>query len=237
MTKSPGLSSDIDFIKEFEELRLKQKILIESLNKNHKSKEKDLLFEISSKLDFIVKIFQDSDDTDFNEKEFLETHFKEVSSKLDKISSSFEERFSKLEESIKNLNENTVNDSNAISEKREKIDSELETIEKDSLDSSELETTKQESPNVSPTMYSSENKTEETVVEKSEKKTESKDSLPPPVAPPQKASEEVEEKNSEKKEESKDSLPPPPDFSINEDKVEQLAKDSSNHEKKKGWFS
>lgn len=84
MAKNTTLSSDVDFIKEFEELKLKQKLLIDSLNKKNITQQNQLFLEINAKLDFLVKIFKDANEADSKaEEEKLEAHFKEV---LDKIS-------------------------------------------------------------------------------------------------------------------------------------------------------
>ena len=107
MAKITSISSDLDFIKEFEELKLKQKLLIDSLNKKNGSQQNQLFLEINSKLDFLVKIFKDANDTDSKaEEEKLQIHFKEVLDKIDLVQKSFDEKFTKLEENNKSINNN-----------------------------------------------------------------------------------------------------------------------------------
>ena len=84
MTKKESLSSDIDLIKEFEELKLKQRLLIESLKKKTESQNVQLHKEINSKLDFLVKIF-------------TEAQKKESAAQEDIYSKQFEELFSKID--------------------------------------------------------------------------------------------------------------------------------------------
>jgi len=55
---TPDMRSNMEFIKEFEELKLKQKILIDSLKKGQQDKKQEALDEMNSKLDFIVTLFQ-----------------------------------------------------------------------------------------------------------------------------------------------------------------------------------
>ena len=58
MVKKEALSSDLRFIKEVEELKIKQKLLIESLKRKNSDEQNKLFLEINSKLDFLVNIFQ-----------------------------------------------------------------------------------------------------------------------------------------------------------------------------------
>lgn len=98
MAKNTSLTSDVDFIKEFEELKLKQKLLIDSLNKKNISQQNELFLEINSKLDFLVKIFKDANDNDSKaEEEKLESHFKLISDKMDLIQKDTNDRLDKLE--------------------------------------------------------------------------------------------------------------------------------------------
>ena len=79
---------------------LKQKILIESLNRTKHSKDKELLVELNSKLDFLVKLFKDSSEGDFDEEDYLKKHFQEVFDRLDKFDQKVEDRLQKVETKI-----------------------------------------------------------------------------------------------------------------------------------------
>jgi len=110
MAKSTTLSSDVDFIKEFEELKLKQKLLIDSLNKKNISQQNQLFLEINSKLDFLVKIFKEANDADNKEEEEkLSSHFKEISDKMDLMQKSILEKIETQEKSISSLKEDILN--------------------------------------------------------------------------------------------------------------------------------
>lgn len=82
MSKSKSLSSDIDFIKEFEELRIKQKLLVESLSRKKKGAEVDLLQQIDAKLEFLVKLFQDTGEDDSHD-EFVKEKFENLNTRLE----------------------------------------------------------------------------------------------------------------------------------------------------------
>ena len=99
-----------DFIKEFEELKLKQKLLIDSLNKKNISQQNQLFLEINSKLDFLVKIFKEANDADNKEEEEkLSSHFKEISDKMDLMQKSILEKIETQEKSISSLKEDILN--------------------------------------------------------------------------------------------------------------------------------
>lgn len=104
MAKSSGLSSDIDVIKEFEELKLKQKLLIESLKRNGETTQNKLFLEINSKLDFLVKIFMEANnptsDENAEEKIDYEAKFKEVLDKVASLGNNFNDRLDKIESKI-----------------------------------------------------------------------------------------------------------------------------------------
>lgn len=100
-----SLSSDIDFIKEFEQLRLRQKLLINSINKNHEDEHNNLLNEIDKKLDFLVKIFQEvkeNDQDDHVEKKIDTIQEKQEADqtalleKLASIEENFNEKFEEI---------------------------------------------------------------------------------------------------------------------------------------------
>lgn len=114
-----SLSSDIDFIKEFEQLRLRQKLLINSINKNHEDEHNNLLNEIDKKLDFLVKIFQEvkeNDQDDHVEKKINGIQEKQEADQtalLEKLASMEEAFNEKLEDISMKLSSSKV--SNSIS--------------------------------------------------------------------------------------------------------------------------
>lgn len=111
MAKTTTISSDIDFIREVEELKLKQKLLVESLKKKNSNEQNQLFLEINSKLDFLVKIFSEANkhDEEENEEEKIdfETKFSEVDDKIDKVSKNLGERFDTIEKLLKEIKVNT----------------------------------------------------------------------------------------------------------------------------------
>jgi len=86
MVQKAGLINDIDFIKNFEELKLKQRLLIETLKNKGENKESILLHEVNSKLDFLVKLFKEAQGVDDEE-----SHFLQVNEKIDALSNKFEQ--------------------------------------------------------------------------------------------------------------------------------------------------
>lgn len=117
MVKSTTLSNDLNFIKEFEELRLKQKLLVESLSKKNSSDMNQYLVDINSKLDFLVKIFKEANSNDLAEEET--TQFNE------EVKSNFKNIIDKIESIDKNFNDKFENMDKRLS----KFDSELEKTE------------------------------------------------------------------------------------------------------------
>lgn len=116
MTKKDSLSSDIALVKEFEELKLKQRLLIESLKKKMKSEERELLKEIASKLDFLVKIFTEAqkEEKETNEDPYLK-NFQELTQKIEALDSKFEEVLNKKEEEIKKVETTSQKKENYLS--------------------------------------------------------------------------------------------------------------------------
>ncbi len=102
MVKNSSMGSDIDFVKEFEELKLKQRLLIETLSKKNKTDRNSLLMEISSKLDFLVKIFKEATESE-NDTEHLDSKFKELDDKVSALSTEISTRFDELEEKLSKL--------------------------------------------------------------------------------------------------------------------------------------
>jgi len=105
MVKASELSSDISVIKEFEELKLKQKLLIESLKNNTDSNQNKLFLEINSKLDFLVKIFTEANQADNDEEEKVDfnSKFNEILESVSSFSQETKDSFSKLDERIAKL--------------------------------------------------------------------------------------------------------------------------------------
>ncbi len=100
MSKEESLSKDLNFVKEFEELKLKQKILIEALNSKNKTEMNQFLLDINSKLDFLVKIFKES-----QEAEEEDTFQDDIIKKADDIINKFEELDKKLDEKFEAFEE------------------------------------------------------------------------------------------------------------------------------------
>jgi methyl-accepting chemotaxis protein len=90
MAKNESLSSDIELIKEIEELKLKQKLLIETLKKKNSTELTRLFSEVNSKLDFLVKIFKEANENSESEDE-IATKLNEIDDKIDKVKSMVEE--------------------------------------------------------------------------------------------------------------------------------------------------
>lgn len=106
MVKTTSLSEDINFVKEFEELRLKQKLLIESLNKKNSSQLNGYLLDINSKLDFLVKIFKEVNihEGENDTTTLITSKFLELTEKVENIDKNFNEKISLIEETLNNLN-------------------------------------------------------------------------------------------------------------------------------------
>ncbi len=106
MDKS-SLSRDVDFIKEFEQLKIKQKLLIESLSKKNKDELTNFLFEINSKLDFLVKIFKEANDEnshkDETEGNSIEDKVSSLEEKLTSIDTALNEKMDLLLEKVTSL--------------------------------------------------------------------------------------------------------------------------------------
>lgn len=99
MASKDTLSADLDLVKEIEQLRIKQRLLIDSLNRKYKHDKDKQLADLSSKLDFIVEIFKDASEQD-EKKEHEENP---VLTKLDEFFTNFETRFDELERKVSRL--------------------------------------------------------------------------------------------------------------------------------------
>lgn len=102
MVKHTSLSSDLDLIKELEELRIKQKLLVESLGKKKLSKDDELLINLDAKIDFLVKIFQESSSPEESEDESGENSHSKIMEKLNSIEENLNQKFEELSEKLLN---------------------------------------------------------------------------------------------------------------------------------------
>jgi len=106
MDKNQSLCNDLDFIKEFEELKLKQKLLIETLNSKNKTEMNSFLLEINSKLDFLVKIFKESQEQEQEDtsQDVILNKIEEMNSKIDNLTTSFESKLDLVNEDFIKIN-------------------------------------------------------------------------------------------------------------------------------------
>lgn len=141
MTNKTSLNLDVDFIKNFEELKLKQRILIETLKNKEKNKEEVLISEINSKLDFLVNLFKDAEGND--EDDF---QFDKLNKRLDEMEKKIEKSIEKVFEKINLINPKSITeiDSSSKLNFEKKIESE---ILKDNLDSESVNSDKFEKLN------------------------------------------------------------------------------------------
>ena len=106
MVKIDSISNDLNLVKEFEELKLKQKLLIEALNSKSKTEMNQFLLDINAKLDFLVKIFKESQKVD--EEETTEDEIKKsidsVLEKFDLVDKKIDEKFDLMENKFEDLN-------------------------------------------------------------------------------------------------------------------------------------
>lgn len=102
MAKSTSLSSDIDFIKEFEELRIKQRLLIDNLKRKSSAEHEKILIELNSKLDFLVKIFKEANESE-QDTDHLDQKFKELSDKIEEIEKKAESRQKEILDKISKM--------------------------------------------------------------------------------------------------------------------------------------
>lgn len=107
MTKKESLSSDLDLVKELEQLRLKQKLLIDSLKKKENSRVDSSLTEISNKLDFLVSIFKEANSQEGKDEVKIEESINSLSEKVEFIESTFNEKLEHFEKILKKSIQNT----------------------------------------------------------------------------------------------------------------------------------
>lgn len=101
MVKNDSLSSDLDLIKEVEELRLKQKLLVESLKQKQSGELQQALIEIHSKLDFLVKIFKEANSN--SEDEDQESKLISLEEKFTTFEAQSKEQFEELKNSLTDI--------------------------------------------------------------------------------------------------------------------------------------
>lgn len=149
MTKATSLSEDLNFVKEFEELRLKQKLLIDSLNKKNSSQMNTYLLDINSKLDFLVKIFKEANSSQ-DESELttlITSKFVELTEKIEENNKSLEEKFENINEKLGIL-DNKVNKTEGLVEKdleKNDVDKNLPPKPEFKIDSTKIDKIAQES--------------------------------------------------------------------------------------------
>lgn len=102
-----SLSSDIDLIKEFEQVKLKQKLLINSISQKNITFQNQTLDEINKKLDFLVNIFQKADESE--QDDHIEKKIIELSETVNTSFSQLTEKITNVEENYTNLNEKIEN--------------------------------------------------------------------------------------------------------------------------------
>lgn len=123
MVKAESLGSDVDFIKEFEELKIKQRLLIESLKRKSQSEDGKLFLEINAKLDFLVKIFKEANSNDDKKDDInFEEKFNEVFDKFDSLSAKVDESLKTVEElQSKVINDKKILDAKEVVNKIEDV--------------------------------------------------------------------------------------------------------------------
>ena len=99
MVKHESISSDINFIKEFEELKLKQKLLVESLKHKKKIKDEGALVDLNAKLDFLVKIFKEVQETEEEETK-LDEAINKIIARIDEMDEKYNEKFKIIEKNL-----------------------------------------------------------------------------------------------------------------------------------------
>ncbi len=100
-----SLPTNLELIKEIEELKLKQKILINSLKNKKIDKYEQLLIEITTKIDFLVKLFKDAseDTSETDEIKSLSLKIEDLEDKLESISKNIESKIGKINEKLNSL--------------------------------------------------------------------------------------------------------------------------------------
>lgn len=114
MTKTP-LSSDLDLVKEIEQLRIKQKLLLQAFKeKDGKEEQEKLLSSISSQVQFLVEIFKEENSTDKEAEEETKNNHDKIIEKIDSIKIAIFERMDLLEKKFETLENKTISDKEGI---------------------------------------------------------------------------------------------------------------------------
>jgi hypothetical protein len=100
MTKTP-LSSDLDLVKEIEQLRIKQKLLLQAFkDKDVKEDQEQLLQSIFAQVQFLVEIFKEETTTDKGVEEEVKNNQTILIDKIESIKIAVFERMDLLEKKI-----------------------------------------------------------------------------------------------------------------------------------------
>jgi hypothetical protein len=103
MTKTP-LSSDLDLVKEIEQLRIKQKLLLQAFkHKDKKEDQQELLQSISAQVQFLVEIFKEETSTDKDAEEETKNNQSRILDKIDSVKTAIFERMDLLEKKIDSI--------------------------------------------------------------------------------------------------------------------------------------
>lgn len=100
MVSKDTLSADLDLVKEIEQLRIKQKLLIDALGRKKKEEHSKQLADLSSKIDFLVEIFKNASKDDDEKEEDKQASLIE---KLDEMTSTLEKRFDVIDKKLSSL--------------------------------------------------------------------------------------------------------------------------------------
>ena len=97
------MNSDLDLVRELESLRLKQRLLTESLEKKKDLGKSEQLADIASKLDFLVSIFKSATEEEQSEKEDTKEKIEELDKKFSEVLDKIDKRFDEIEAKITTL--------------------------------------------------------------------------------------------------------------------------------------
>lgn len=133
MSAAKKLSDDMDLIKEFESLKLKQSLLLESLKHKHKQEENDKeIKEVHSIVQQLLDVFLEakenknkSDETNEEDETSKEDPLTRIEGKIDALQkdvSDLQMKISSNESSSKNTTANTTSNSNSTDNISEKLD-------------------------------------------------------------------------------------------------------------------
>lgn len=124
MTKTQ-LSTDLDLVKEIEQLKIKQKLLLRALKDQEKKEEQEKILEsMSAQIQFLVEIFKEvnaNDSKDIEEENKNQTH--EISDKIESIKIAIFERLNQIEEKVDLISESQeVSKNSQNTSSKEKLD-------------------------------------------------------------------------------------------------------------------